>query len=170
MNIHGRSIWSSFLLQTSMNPHYLLLVQPVHLHPPQGLISMCCNLQINTRHLQTCGAIKPIILCQTTIIVPNWWHDKNIALHVIADGSNTQNRKVEKAILPHCFRLLEPAISEIEVSKQQLDVDNCVLKWYQMADLIIHNIRLTGAARVETKRHMKRTSCFILTVSVEKPV
>ncbi len=27
-----------------MNPHYLLLVQPVHLHPPQGLISMCCNL------------------------------------------------------------------------------------------------------------------------------
>lgn len=143
MSIHGRPIWSSFLLQTSMNPHYLLLVQPVHLHPPQGLISMCCNLQINTRRLQTCGAIKPILPCLSdTIIVPNWWHDKNIALHVIADGSNTKNRQVKKAILPHCSRLLEPAISEIEVSKQQLDVDNCVLKWYQMADLKIHSIIL----------------------------
>lgn len=29
---------------TTINPHYLLLKHPVHLHPPQGLISMRRNL------------------------------------------------------------------------------------------------------------------------------
>lgn len=97
LNLYWRTegVYFSFFLKTKTKTLYLLLVQPVQLHPPPGLISMCRNLlkKYQTSPDMHCNKDSyPVFVRHLSCHTFDDW-TKNIIWHAMADRSTQTSQK-----------------------------------------------------------------------------